>query len=114
MNTSTNPFYLTEETGLPIGRRAVRLHSHLLPTWQKPDEATSQFIALMLQAGAVGHIVYCLGRAFSRELLSLLIQAEAYELIRGLTNAIELGRSLLDEEGALEPDGLDPDTFLPI
>lgn len=102
-NPSPTPFFLTEETARPIGRQACRLNAYLLPTWQKPNDETVKFIAVMLQAAAAGNLVFLLGRAFYRELLALVTQAEAYELIQDLQNAIDLGCNLLDEDGTLDP-----------
>ncbi|GAB3877163.1 hypothetical protein GCM10028824_36590 [Hymenobacter segetis] len=63
----------------------------------------------MLAAGSVGNIVFCLGRAFSAKMLPLLVEAEAFELVMGLENAIAHGRSLLDEAGSLDAEGLELD-----
>ncbi|MEL5994634.1 hypothetical protein [Hymenobacter segetis] len=110
MNNSTPPlFYLSEPQLLPIMRRACHLYAFLLPPWQKPDEQCALFCATMLAAGSVGNIVFCLGRAFSAKMLPLLVEAEAFELVMGLENAIAHGRSLLDEAGSLDAEGLELD-----
>ena len=112
MNTSkpnTPLFHLSEAQLLPIMRRACHLYAWLLPPWQKPDEQCAVFCATMLAAGSVGNIIYCLGRAFAVKMLPLLVEAEAFELVVGLENAIAHGRSLLDEAGSLDAEGLELD-----
>ena len=63
----------------------------------------------MLTAGSVGDVVFCLGRAFTVKMIPLLVEAEAFELAMGLENTIARDRSLLDEAGSIDAEGLELD-----
>ena len=93
------PYFLDEAAAFPIMRRALQLHAHLLPPWQKPNESTATFGAVMLANGAVGELLFCLGREFATALVPTLEQADAFELVRGLREAIRFGPCLTDEKG---------------
>lgn len=96
---TTRPVYISEADGRSLMRNALALHGNLLPSWQKPDEKTAEFGALMLFHGSPENLLFCLGREFARALVPFLEQAQAYELARGMQSAIRLGSCITDGEG---------------
>ena len=96
---------------LAVTARAFQLHWRAAPHLDAPpteDKITG--FSYMLAEGDCGILLYSLGRPFCRYLLTMLEEAELYELCGFLNTAIQDGKCLWDGSGRL--DIYDPATTM--